>query len=436
MISLNETHDPKRRSWIESANSAHTDFPIQNLPYCFFSVGGREPRPGIAIGNDILDLAVAADLKLLTPEAGELIRQCTGQALNTLMAAPPELLHRLRARISDLLRAGNDEAVAHRTALIVPRQTASLHLPADIGGFTDFFTSLYHTERGGRVFRPDNPVPRNFRYLPIAYNSRASSVRISGEPVRRPRGQWETKDHTIVYAPTEALDFELELGCFIGAGNSLGDPIAIDQADSHAFGYCLLNDWSARDLQRWESFPLGPFLAKTLSTTISPFIVTSEALAPFRTPAASRPSEDPVPLPHLASAADQREGGIDLVMEAFIQTEGMRQRKEDGLRITRTNFKDMYWTIAQMLTHHASNGCNFETGDLIGSGTTSGPTDESRACLAEITVGGNPIQFPGGEQRIWLQDGDTVTFKARAQRQGYVSIGFGECSGSILPAHS
>lgn len=436
MTSLNETHDLKRRSWIESANSGDTDFPIQNLPYCFFSVGNGMPRAGVAIGTDIFDLAAATDLGLLPHEAGRLIRECTGKALNPLMAAPPELLQKLRARISEILSAGNDKGITHRSALIVAQQAVALHLPVQIGGFTDFFTSLYHTERGGRVFRPDNPVPRNFRYLPIAYNSRASSVRLSGEPIRRPKGQWEKKDHSIVHAPTEALDFELELGCFIGAGNPLGDPISINAASRHAFGYCLVNDWSARDVQRWESFPLGPFLAKTLSTTISPFIVTSEALAPFRTAAASRPAGDPKPLPYLFSESDQREGGIDLVMEAFIQTEAMRRRKEKGVRVTRTNFKDMYWTIAQMLTHHASNGCNFQTGDLIGSGTTSGPTDESRACLAEITVGGNPIQFLGGEQRTWLEDGDTVTFKAKAQRSGYVSIGFGECSGSILPAYS
>jgi len=433
MVELNETHDPKLRSWVDSANDEGGDFPIQNLPFCMFSQGGGAPRAGVAIGDAVFDLGAAAELKLID-EAAPFVRACTGEGLNPLMAADRKIVSRLRARLSSLLSAESKEAVQERSKLVIKRSDVSLHLPAEIGGFTDFFTSLYHTERGGRINRPDNPVPENFRYMPIAYNSRASSVRISGEEIRRPMGQRKNSDGTVEFAPTKSLDFELELGGFIGTGNKLGDRIPIGEADSHIFGYCLLNDWSTRDVQRWESFPLGPFLAKTLSTTVSPFVVTSEALAPFRTSAAQRPAGDPAPLPYLLSSDDQRNGGIDLVMEVFIQTTAMKKDDKVPFRVTRTNFKDMYWTVAQMVAHHASNGCNFRTGDLFGSGTASGPTDESRGCLAEITTGRNPIDFPNGEKRTWLEDGDTVVFKARAERAGYVSIGFGDCSGRILPA--
>ena len=433
MVTLNQTHDPKLRSWVDSANQADADFPIQNLPFCMFSHGSGAARAGVAIGDDIFDLCAAADLKLID-EAAPFVRACTGGGLNPLMAADPKIVSRLRARLSSLLSADSKEAVHERSRLVIERSAVQLHLPSEIGGFTDFFTSLYHTERGGRINRPDNPVPENFRYMPIAYNSRASSVRISGEEIRRPMGQRKNSDGTVEFAPTKSLDFELELGGFIGTGNKLGDRIPIGEADSHIFGYCLLNDWSTRDVQRWESFPLGPFLAKTLSTTVSPFVVTSEALAPFRTSAAQRPAGDPAPLPYLLSSDDQRNGGIDLVMEVFIQTTAMKKDDKVPFRVTRTNFKDMYWTVAQMVAHHASNGCNFRTGDLFGSGTASGPTDESRGCLAEITTGRNPIDFPNGEKRTWLEDGDTVVFKARAERAGYVSIGFGDCSGRILPA--
>ncbi|MDA9451229.1 MULTISPECIES: fumarylacetoacetase [unclassified Bradyrhizobium] len=432
MVTLNQTHDPKLRSWVDSANQADTDFPIQNLPFCMFSQGGGAARAGAAIGDDIFDLCAAADLKLID-EAAPFVRACTGAGLNSLMAADRNIVSRLRARLSALLSSDSKEVIHDRSNLVVQRSKVQLQLPAEIGGFTDFFTSLYHTERGGRINRPDNPVPENFRYMPIAYNSRASSVRISGEEVRRPMGQRKNSDGTVEFAPTKSLDFELELGGFIGNGNQLGERIPIGQADSHIFGYCLLNDWSTRDVQRWESFPLGPFLAKTLSTTISPFVITSEALAPFRTAASTRPAGDPAPLPYLLSQDDQRHGGIDLVMEAYIQTTDMNQGNQAPFRVTRTNFKDMYWTVAQMVAHHASNGCNFRTGDLFGSGTASGPVDESRGCLAEITTGRNPIDFPNGEKRIWLEDGDTVIFKARAERAGYVSIGFGDCSGRILP---
>lgn len=432
MSKLNETHDPARKSWVDSANRVGGDFPIQNLPFCIFARAGQAARPGVAIGDTILDLVEAAELKLLEADIGQTLRACVGTGLNPLMGLG-SVLSRIRRQLSDLLATGG-KGEAHRDRLLVTRDDVALSLPVRIGAFTDFFTSLHHTERGGRVTRPDSPVPPNFRYMPIAYNSRASSVRISGEEVRRPNGQWRKEDGTVHFGPTEALDFELELGAFVGKGNELGSPILIGSAEDHIFGYCLLNDWSARDVQRWESFPLGPFLSKSLSTSISPFVVTSEALAPFRTAALKRPDGDPAPLPYLYADSDQQSGGLDLSMEALIQTARMQESNKPPFRVTKTNFKEMYWTVAQMLAHHTSNGCNLGTGDLIGSGTASGSTDESRACLSEITVGKNAIKFPNGESRLWLQDGDIVVFRARAERDGYTSIGFGECSGRVVAA--
>jgi fumarylacetoacetase len=319
-------------------------------------------------------------------------------------------------------------------ALLVPMTDARLVLPAQIGSFTDFLTSIYHTERGGRVTRPDSPIPPPFRHLPIAYNGRATSVRASGEDVRRPNGQWRRADGTVQFGPCEQLDFELEVGMFVGRGNALGEPVAIDDATSHMFGYCLLNDWSARDIQRWES-ALGPFLGKSLSTTISCWVVTAEALAPFRAPAFPRPPGDPAPLPYLHGTADQAQGGLDLTLEAYLETPRMRRERAAPARITRTNFIHMYWTFAQMLTHHMSNGCNLRPGDLLGSGTASGPLDENRACLSEITGrGAHSFALPNGESRIFLEDGDEVIFRARAERAGFVQIGFGECRARVVSA--
>jgi fumarylacetoacetase len=435
-IDLDFTHDPGRKSWVASANDGATDFPLQNLPFCMFSRSEESRRAGVAIGDHVLDLDAAVGLRLLAGEAATAIHACTGANLNPIMAMVGPSATALRHRLSDMLVTGPDQPAGYASQLLVPQRDAQFHLPAGIGGFTDFFTSLFHTERGGRASRPDNPVPLNFRYMPIAYNSRASSVRISGEPIRRPLGQRRRPDGEVHFGPCESLDFELELGAFIGKQNELGEPVHIDVAGDRVFGYCLLNDWSARDIQRWESFPLGPFLAKTLSTSISPFVVTSDALRPFRTAATKRSDGDPAPLNYLSSDGDQRQGGIDLKMEAFIQTEDMRARGYGPYRVTSANFRDMYWTVAQMVAHHTINGCNLRVGDLIGSGTVSGPTDESRACLAEIAVSGDAISLPNGERRIWLEDSDTVVFRAKAERDGFVSIGFGECFGRILPALS
>jgi fumarylacetoacetase len=438
MARLNQTHDPARRSWVESANRADGDFPIQNLPLGVFRRDGEKPRGGVAIGDRIVDLSAALEAGLFAGEVAEAARAASGPRLNPLLARGNDAAGALRARLSDLLRADGPErarieAMAER--VLVPMAAARLELPVEIGGFSDFMMSIYHTERGGRISRPDNPLPANFKSVPIGYNSRASSIRVSGEAVRRPNGQYRDSDGSIAFGPSRWLDFEMEVGVFIGTGNAWGEPIPITAAGDHIFGFCLLNDWSARDLQRWESAPLGPFLAKSLGTTISPWIVTAEAMEPYRIPAFRRAAGDPAPLPYLTSAADQAEGGYDLALEASILTGRMREEGAAPHRVTATSFRHLYWTVAQMVTHHASNGCNLEPGDILASGTVSGPSDESRACMFELSANGKePVRLPNGETRPWIEDGDEVIFRARAARQGCAAIGFGECRARIAPA--
>ncbi len=435
LVTVNTTHEPHRRSWVATANGSETDFPIQNLPLGVFSRTSGPRCIGIAIGDQILDLRAAVDT-VLSRLAPELTAACRELTLNALMALGPKSSTALRRAVSDLLHDGIDSEVRRQVAeCLVAAKDVTLHLPAHVGAFTDFLTSSYHTERGGRHTRPEMPLPVNFKHLPVAYNSRATSVRVSGEAVRRPNGQTRDPDGAISFGPCRHLDFELEVGAFIGPGNALGEPVAIEDAPDHVFGFCLLNDWSARDIQRWESFPLGPFLSKSLSTTISPWVVTAEALAPFRAPAFARPTSDPSPLPYLHGVEDQATGGFDIALEAWLHTPRMRQANQGPVRLTNTNFTNMYWTFAQMVTHHMSNGCNLQPGDLLGSGTASGPTDESRACLAELTErGAEPYDLGNGEQRRFLEDGDEVIFHGRAARDGYVSIGFGECRGTVDPA--
>jgi fumarylacetoacetase len=433
MTGLNRTHDPARKSWVESANLAGSDFPIQNLPLGVFQ-GVGSARTGVAIGDQVLDVLAALEAGLLDGEAGDAARLASGGSLNALMGTGNRTVSALRARLSDLLWSDDRHAAPARKiadTLLVPMASVEMKLPAKIGSFTDFLTSIYHTERGGRVTRPDNPVPPAFKYLPIAYNGRATSVRLSGEPVRRPNVQWRNSDGKVEFGPCRQLDFELEVGMYVGSGNALGEPISIEDAPHHIFGLCLLNDWSARDIQRWESV-LGPFLSKSLSTTVSPWVVTVEALAPFRAPAFPRPQGDPAPLPYLHSDSDQAAGGFDIELEAYLTTPRMRAEGTQAARITRTNFIHMYWTFAQMLTHHMSNGCNLQPGDILGSGTTSGPLDESRACLNELTNRGtHTLALPNGETRGYLADGDEVIFHGRAERNGFVSIGFGECRARV-----
>ena len=425
MMELNATHDPKLQSFVPGAQAAGGDFPIQNLPFGVVSRGG-EHHCAVAIGDHVLDLHAAQEAGLVTEEA------LAAPVLNHLMARGPEAAGTLRARLSALLSATGEQREAVGAALL-PMREAQPVLPVAVGAFTDFFTSLHHTERGGRLSGRNPPVPPNFRTLPIAYNSRATSVRVSGEKVARPNGQRRDANGAAVFGPSTSMDFELELGAYMGAGNALGQPVHIDRAAGWLWGYCLLNDWSARDIQGWESDPLGPFLSKSFSTTVSPWVVTAEALLPFRVPAAPRPEGDPAVLPYLDSPRNRDTGGLALLMEALIATPKSNQPSV----IARTGFEHMYWTMAQMATHHMSNGCNLQIGDLLGSGTVSGPTDDSRACLAEITSRGTePITLPGGEQRAWLLDGDEVVFRARAQRDGFVPIGFGECRGVLTPAPS
>jgi fumarylacetoacetase len=368
------------RSWVESANDSKTDFPIQNLPFGRFRHGGGPPRTGVAIGDRILDLERSG--------------------LQTYH----------RPRIMELLAFGAPHID------LLPMSDCEMVLPFEIGDYTDFYASIHHAMNVGRLFRPDNPLLPNYKYVPIAYHGRASSIVVSGTPIRRPCGQVVGSPPT--FGPTKRLDYELEVGFFAGAGNPVGQPIPIANARDHIFGFCLVNDWSARDIQAWEYQPLGPFLAKSFATTISPWVVTAEALEPFRVPAYQRPEGDPAPLPYLNDAEDQASGAYDIWLEVWIQ----RANASEPVLMSRGNFRDMYWTVAQMVAHHTSNGCNLRHGDLIASGTVSGPDPEARGCLLEL-----------GSQ-TFLQDGDEVILRGRCEREGAVSIGFGECRGRITPA--
>jgi fumarylacetoacetase len=352
------------------------------------------------------------------------------------MAGGPESWSPLRALLSDLLRADHPHASDHQRSVaphLLPMAEATMLKPALIGNYTDFYASIHHATNVGRLFRPENPLLPNYKYVPIGYHGRASSIVMSGTPVKRPAGQiLPAAGAPPYFAPTQALDYEIEAGFFIGQGNQQGEAITIHRAPAHLFGVCLLNDWTARDIQAWEYQPLGPFLAKSFATTISPWVVTMEALAPFRTPAFARMPGDPRPLPYLDSEQDRQQGGIDLTLEVYLRSARMRATGCDAVRLSRGNLRDMYWTVAQLLTHHASNGCNLQPGDLLGSGTVSGPKDESRGCLLELTRRGvEAITLPSGEQRGFLADGDEITFRGYCERTGFVSIGLGECSGTI-----
>jgi fumarylacetoacetase len=420
------------KSWVESANQAQTDFPIQNLPYGVFEAGGYTSI-GAAIGDFILDLRACAQVGLLdglTPAATE---ACTAESLNPLLALGPDEWSSLRAHVAELLKAGSTGR-GQVEPLLVAQEGAVMRLPVTIGDYTDFFTSIYHATNVGNLFRPGNPLGTNYKYLPVGYHGRASSVVVSGTPVRRPSGQISSVDAP-QFGPSRALDYELEVAAVVGVGNHLGEPVPIAKAHSHIFGLCLLNDWSARDIQMWESQPLGPFLAKSFATTLSPWVVPLPALEPFRVPAFVRSAGDPPPLPYLYSAEDQARGGIDLTVEAWLASRRMRESAIEPMRISRGNFRDTYWTIAQMLTHHTSNGCNLRPGDLFASGTLSGPTPESLACLLERTRrGAEPFQLPSGEERTYLEDGDEVILRGYCEREGCPRIGFGECRGIVTAA--
>ncbi len=421
---LDATHNPKLASWVESANDPAGDFPIQNLPFGVFRRKGTQetPRGGVAIGDQVFDLA-ALGFK-------------TGPTLNPLAAAGPAAWRALRALLSETL--SNPKHTKKFTRHLVPMKKAELFLPVAIGDYSDFYAGIYHAENVGRMFRPDNPLLPNYHWVPIGYHGRASSVVVSGTPVVRPRGQIKPPDKPApATGPSRRLDFELELGIVIGPGNPLGKPVKIGRAHAHIFGLTLFNDWSARDMQAWEYQPLGPFLAKSFASTMSPWIVTLDALAPFRCPAFARPVGQPAPLPYLTDATDQREGGYAIEMEMYLRSAAMRAKKLPPLRLTRSNFRHAYWTAAQIVTHQASNGCNMQPGDLLGSGTISGPTPDALGSMLELTQGGKaPITLPGGEQRSFLEDGDEVIQRSRCVREGYASIGFGEAAGTIRPARN
>jgi fumarylacetoacetase len=430
---IDATHDPNLRSWVESANQPNTDFPIQNLPFGVFQRRGRaEPcRIGVAIGDRILDLKICRALGLLQGLPESLQAACAASSLNPLMAMGRTASLPLRHHLSQLLSARSGHLPV--PALLLPMSEADLWVPAAIGDYTDFYASRFHATNVGRLFRPDQPLLPNYKHLPIAYHGRASSIVPSGTPIQRPSGQQKQSGEAAPrFAPSQMLDYEVEIGCFVSLGNELGQAIAMDQAEAHVFGLCLVNDWSARDLQTWEYQPLGPFLAKSFATTISPWVVTLEALAPFRVPAYPRFPDDPPLLPYLLSSTNQSQGGIQLTLEAWLSSAQMRQENIPPLRLSQSDFQQMYWTIAQMLTHHTSNGCNLRPGDLFASGTVSGPEVGSQGCLLELTQrGANPITLPSGELRSFLAEGDEVTLRGYCEQAGFIRIGLGECRGRV-----
>jgi fumarylacetoacetase len=422
---------PISKSWVTSANDPASDFPLQNLPYGVFLRDGRTGI-GVAIGDQILDLRTCAGHGLLAVLPEEIVAACASEILNPLMSLGPAAWSALRRHLTSMLDADQASVpMRHRIEpLLVPAHAATMLLPARIGDYTDFYASIHHATRVGRLFRPDNPLLPNYKYLPIGYHARASSIVLSGSEITRPRGQTRRSDAAPVFEPTQSLDYELEVGIFVGPGNLLGQPIPIAEAEQHVFGLCLVNDWSARDIQSWEYQPLGPFLAKSFATTISPWIVSLEALAPYRVPAAERPAGDPAPLAYLSSLSSGHDA-IDLSLEVLLQSAQMRRTSAAAMLLSRANTRDLYWTVAQLLTHHASNGCNLRPGDLLATGTISGPESGTEGCLLEKKLNPEPIRLPTGEQRVFLQDGDRITFRACCQRPGLPRIGFGECTGTI-----
>lgn len=437
---IDETHDAARRSFVASADG-HAEFPIQNLPFGIFSPQGAAPRGGVAIGDEIFDLSAALEAGLFSGEAKRAAEAAAGSSLNAFLALGAGPRAALRRRISMLLDADGGaraeiEGLAPR--LLHHASDCTLHLPAVIGDYTDFYAGIHHATTVGKLFRPDNPLLPNYKYVPIGYHGRASSVRPSGTSFHRPQGQRKRPEETgPSFGACRNLDFELELGIWIGPGNDLGAPIAIDAAADHIAGFCLLNDWSARDIQAFEYQPLGPFLAKNFQTTISPWIVTPEALAPFRTAQPARPDGDPAPLPYLSHAADQAGGALALDLEVYLLTARMRSEGAAPYRLSQAAATNLYWTPAQLVAHHASGGCNLAPGDLLGTGTISAPTPEGLGSLLEMTKNGRElVQLPNGETRGFLEDGDEIIMRAYGRRPGYAAIGFGECRARVEPARA
>jgi fumarylacetoacetase len=435
MTPLDRTHDPAAGAWLDSARTTDADFPVQNLPFGIFRDGGEgEPRVGVAIGDRILDLARAGADGLLAGLSDDLRAAAGARTLNPLMALGSEVARALRHRLFDLLV--DPEAAARVRPCLAAASRAELLLPAEVGDYTDFYASVHHATNVGSMFRPDNPLLPNYRHVPIGYHGRASSVVVSGTPVRRPSGQTLPDGAADpAFGPTRALDYECEVALWVGTGNALGTPVPVAEAGRHLFGVSLLNDWSARDVQRWEYQPLGPFLAKNFATSVSPWVVTMDALAPFRAPAAARAEGEPRALPYLTDPADQAAGALGLSLEVTLASARMRDAGLAPVRLSLASFASLYWTPAQLLAHHASNGCNLRPGDLLGSGTVSGPDPGSRGCLLELTWrGSQPVTLPTGEVRRFLEDGDEVTLRGWCEREGFRRIGLGECRGVVLPA--
>jgi fumarylacetoacetase len=435
-MELNVTHDPHARSFVESANISGCDFPIQNLPFGAFTNGQNSCSSlCVAIGDQVLDLEAAAGRALLDDVDDSTYEVCKEACLNPLMGLGPARWTALRRALFQLL-ASDSTNRAEAEACLRPQRDVTMIMPVEIGNYTDFYASVHHASNVGALFRPDNPLLPNYKWVPVGYHGRASSIVLSGSAVRRPWGQVKLPSaEQPEFAPSRRLDYELEIGALIGVGNEMGEPIPIAQARDHIFGLCLVNDWSARDIQSWEYQPLGPFLSKSFATSISPWIVTAEALAPFRVPAAARPAGDPRPLPYLADPDDQQWGSFDLTAEVYLRSAAMREADCPAHLVSRGNLRDMYWTFAQMLAHHTSNGCDLRPGDLLASGTVSGPDPASRGCLLEMTRGAaEPILLPDGTQRTFLEDGDEVSLRAFCRSSRAVRIGFGECSGTVIAA--
>ena len=434
---IDETHDVKRQSWVGSANG-HSSFPIQNLPFGVFRPPGEDARGGVAIGDEIFDLRRALEAGLFSGTAEHAARAASGARLNEFMSLERGERVEMRRCLSALLSAGAEGEAARKQGGRVLHKAAActLQLPASVGSYTDFFAGIHHAMNAGTRMKREPPLLPNYKYVPVAYHGRASSVVVSGTPLRRPNGQRKlAENEPPVFGPSRKLDIELELGVWVGPGNALGETIPISRAGDHIAGLCMLNDWSARDIQSWEYIPLGPFLAKNFGTTVSPWIVTMEALAPFRTPQPARPASDPKPLPHLWDDGDQECGAFDIAIEALIRTEAMRERGVAAHRLAASSTKHLYWTLAQLVAHHASGGCNLQAGDLFGSGTLSAPERSGWGSLWELTDdGAAAIRLASGETRTYVEDGDEVILRARAERDGYASIGFGDCAGTIMRA--
>ena len=435
MSLINETHDINLTSWVESANVDNCDFPIQNLPFAEFRRKGSDEafRGGVAIGDQVIDLAKLSKLNVLKGDAKTAADAASEATLNTFMGLGEQYWSALRLALSKALRAGSE----HQQALsdtLVAQSDIDFSLPCRIGDYTDFYTSIYHATAVGSLFRPDNPLLPNYKWVPIGYHGRSSSIDVSGQTFHRPKGQTKAPDAEVPsFGPCKRLDYELEVGIYLGKGNTLGDAIAIENAENHVFGFCVFNDWSARDLQAWEYQPLGPFLAKNFASTVSPWIVTTEALAPYRT-SWTRDENDPQPMDYLESNANREQGAFDIQMDVKIQTQKMRSEGHNPTRVSTSSFKHSYWTVAQMVTHHTVNGCNFMPGDMLGSGTQSGPTHEEAGSLLELSRGGKEkITLSNGEQRSFLEDGDNVIMRGWCEKEGYVRIGFGSVESTVLP---